>query len=66
MNSGVFVGVVEDYVVADLNLAYSLPFHRNAAVTLTGLNIFNNKHIEIIGAPEISTMWLFRVRYTVQ
>ena len=66
VNSGVYVGVVEDYVVADLNLAYSLPFHRNAAVTLTGLNIFNDKHIEIIGAPEISTMWLFRVRYTVQ
>ena len=65
LQSGVYVGTIDDYAVADLNIVYKLPFHRNAWVTLTSSNVLNNKHTEVIGAPELSGMYLLRFRYTL-
>ena len=59
------MGTIDAYAVADLNIAYKLPFHRNAWVTLTSSNVLNNKHTEVIGAPELSGMYLLRFRYTL-
>ncbi len=53
---------LDDYYLADLNLNYALPFSRSTAISLTGNNIFNKKHIEMIGAPELASVWLLRVQ----
>jgi outer membrane receptor for ferrienterochelin and colicins len=53
---------LDDYYLVDLNLNLSLPMSRSTVVSLTGTNIFNDKHIEMIGAPELASMWLLRVR----
>ncbi len=75
VNSGVYVGkacddptreagdpCVDDYTLFDLNISYELPISRSTVVSLTGTNIFNNKHLEMIGAPELGSMWLVRVQ----
>ncbi len=65
LQSGVYVGQIDAYAVGDLNIAYALPFQRNAWVTLTATNFTNNKHKEVIGAPQLASMYLLRFRYTL-
>ena len=65
LQSGVYVGQIDAYAVGDLNIAYALPFQRNAWVTLTATNFTNNKHREVIGAPQLASMYLLRFRYTL-
>ena len=64
MNSGVFVGVVDHYTVMDANLTYALPFSRGTDVSLAGTNLFDEKHQEFVGAPEIGRLIFVRVRQT--
>ena len=65
LQSGVYVGQIDAYAVGDLNITYALPFQRNAWVTLTATNFTNNKHKEVIGAPQLASMYLLRFRYTL-
>ena len=64
MNSGVFVGVVDKYAVMDANITYSLPFSRGTDVSLAGTNLFDERHQEFVGAPEIGRLVFGRVRQT--
>lgn len=55
---------LEDYALLDLNISYALPISRSTVLSLTGTNILNNKHIQMIGAPELASVWLLRVQQT--
>ena len=63
MNSGVFIGDIEGYTVADANVAYRIPSLRQAMISVSAMNI-GKKHREFIGAPEIGTMVIGQVQYT--
>ena len=63
MNSGVYIGDVEGYIVLDATLSYRLPFQPNTQVSLTADNILNNLHREFVGAPEVGRLLLLRVRH---
>ena len=63
MNSGVYVGNVESYAVFDLNLGYKVAALSGATLSLSATNIFDDKHADFIGAPEIGRMVLLRVLY---
>lgn len=63
MNSGVYVGDVESYAVFDLNFGYKVTALSGATLSLSATNIFDDKHADFIGAPEIGRMVLLRVLY---
>jgi outer membrane receptor for ferrienterochelin and colicins len=63
MNSGVYVGNVDSYAVVDANVGYRLPWAPSMTLTLTGTNIFDDRHQQFIGAPELGRMVIARVRY---
>jgi len=59
MASGVYAGDVAAYTMVDLNAAYDLPIHSHdasATLSLNVSNLFDRKHQEFIGAPEIGRM----------
>lgn len=62
MNSGVYVGTVGSYLLMDANLAYALPFSPSTEVSLAASNVFDDRHREFIGAPELGRLVLVRVR----
>ncbi len=53
---------LDDYYLFDVNLSYALPVSRSTVVSLTATNIFNEKHIQMIGAPELARLFLVRVQ----
>jgi iron complex outermembrane receptor protein len=55
---------LDDYTLLDLNISYALPISRSTVISLTGTNILNNRHIQMIGAPELASVWLLRVMQT--
>ncbi len=64
MKAGVYIGDVQTYTIFDVNLAYNLPFTKNTRVTLSGLNLFDKKHREFIGAPILGRLVLARLTQT--
>jgi iron complex outermembrane receptor protein len=62
VNSGVYDGRVEDYVVADLTAGLPLPGWPAARLQLTAQNLVGGRHREMIGAPEIGRLVLARLR----
>jgi iron complex outermembrane receptor protein len=65
MNSGVFVGVVDAYTLMDANVSYALPFSPGTDASLSATNLFDDKHREFIGAPEMGRMVVFRIRHSL-
>jgi iron complex outermembrane receptor protein len=63
-NSGVFVGEVQTYTVFDFNFGYDLPFSTGTRLSINAQNIFDNKHREFIGAPELGRLILTRITQT--
>ena len=61
VNSGVYIGQVDSYVVVDLNLGYNLPFSPNTRFSLTAQNLLDNKHQEYVGTPEIGRLAMVRL-----
>ncbi|UCD63105.1 MAG: TonB-dependent receptor [Candidatus Zixiibacteriota bacterium] len=59
MNSGVYIGEVKRYAVFDLNIAYDLT--SSTRVALTVQNLFDNRHAEFVGAPEMGRLAILRV-----
>jgi iron complex outermembrane receptor protein len=53
---------LKDYTLLDFNISYALPMSRSTVITVTGTNILNNKHLQMIGAPELASMWLLRLQ----
>jgi len=64
VKAGVYKGIVEPYTIVDLNLDYPLPFLQESKFTATALNLLDNRHREIVGAPTIGRMVYFRVTHT--
>jgi outer membrane receptor for ferrienterochelin and colicins len=64
VNSGVYIGDIESYGLADADASYTLPFARSTVVSLSATNLLDDRHREFIGAPEIGRLVLFRVRQT--
>ncbi len=63
VNSGVFIGEIDEYALLDVNLGYKLPVDQNVKLTLTIQNMLDNRHYEMIGAPEIGRLSLMRLSY---
>jgi iron complex outermembrane receptor protein len=64
MNSGVFVGTVESYTVLDASAAYRFPFAQNTILSLNVQNVFNDRHREFVGAPELGRLLLTQLQVT--
>ncbi|MBC7789115.1 MAG: TonB-dependent receptor [Anaerolineae bacterium] len=64
MNSGVFIGQVESYSLVDVSASYRLPFTPGLQISLNVQNIFDDKHIEFIGAPELGRLAIMQAQYT--
>jgi iron complex outermembrane receptor protein len=63
MNSGAYVGDVESYALVDVNASYHLPWVSGATATLSVTNVLDNKHTEVIGAPELGRLAILRLMY---
>jgi outer membrane receptor for ferrienterochelin and colicins len=64
MNSGVYVGDVDSYLVFDSNLAYRIPRYEGLLFSLTVNNMLGSRHREFVGAPEIGRLALFKLQYS--
>jgi iron complex outermembrane receptor protein len=62
IQSGVYAGTVDAYGVVDASLGYRLPFAPQITLSLSATNVFDNRHREFIGAPEIGRLLLLRAR----
>ena len=56
MNSGVFVGDIDSYTVADVSLVYDLPFDEDLSLLVNIDNVFDNEYRSFVGAPEIGRL----------
>lgn len=59
VESGVYFGEVENYTVLDLNVDGRI--YHNSWLALTVQNLLDNKHREIVGAPEIGRLLILRL-----
>ena len=64
MNSGVFVGVVDTYSVVDATLAYRFPFAKSTILSVDATNVLNDRHRELVGAPEIGRLVVTQLQVT--
>ncbi|MFQ6046950.1 MAG: TonB-dependent receptor domain-containing protein, partial [Gemmatimonadales bacterium] len=64
VRSGVYRGTVKRYALIDANISFPLPLVGAGEVTASALNLFDSKHREIIGAPEIGRMLFVRLAHT--
>jgi iron complex outermembrane receptor protein len=56
VRSGRYAGTVPAYTVIDALVGYRLPFAPELRVSVSALNVFNNEHIEFVGAPPIGVL----------
>lgn len=58
MNSGVYVGQVDDYTIFDIHADYKLPLNESTEVTFFAdvANIFDKKYKAFVGAPDIGRL----------
>ena len=64
MNSGAFIGRVDTYLLADASVAYRFPFAQNTILSLNVQNVFDDRHQEFIGAPELGRLMLAQMQVT--
>ncbi|NNG17312.1 MAG: TonB-dependent receptor, partial [Gemmatimonadales bacterium] len=62
--SGVYQGTVDRYQVVDAHVRYRLPWAQDLFLDLAGYNLFDNRHVEFLGAPEIGRMVVTRLTAT--
>ena len=58
VNSGVYVGEVDDFAITDITLGYNLLEH--SRIDLSVQNITDNMHNEFVGAPQIGRLTMLR------
>jgi iron complex outermembrane receptor protein len=63
VNSGVYTGRVDGYGLFDANASYRLRAVPGATVTLTATNLFDKRHKQFVGAPELGRLVLARLQY---
>jgi iron complex outermembrane receptor protein len=61
MESGAYAGEIQTYTVCDLNFGYDLPFSKNTRFSLNVNNLFDQKHLEFIGAPILGRLIMTRL-----
>jgi iron complex outermembrane receptor protein len=59
--SGVYQGTVQGYEVVDANIRFRLPWAQDLFLDLAAYNLFDNRHVEFLGAPEIGRMVVTRL-----
>jgi iron complex outermembrane receptor protein len=64
MNSGVFIGYVDTYKLMDATLAYRFPFAQNTLVSVNVQNVFDDKHFEFVGAPQLGRFIMTQLQVT--
>jgi outer membrane receptor for ferrienterochelin and colicins len=64
MSSGLYVGSVPSYTLADAGAAYRFLSDRSALLSLNVQNILNRQHREFIGAPVIGRFATLGLQYT--
>ncbi len=62
LKNGVYQGRVAAYEVLDLSVGYRLPPARNILLTLTAYNVLDDRHQEMVGAPELGRLLVTRLR----
>ena len=62
VNSGVYRGTIDAFNVVDMNAGYRLP-GTGTTISTTINNLFNNKHREFIGVPEMGLLALLQVQF---
>jgi iron complex outermembrane receptor protein len=62
VKNGVYEGYVDAYALADVALGLAIPGWRAATLTVMVQNVFDNRHVEFAGAPEIGRFFLTRLR----
>jgi iron complex outermembrane receptor protein len=65
MISGVYVGTVAAYTLCDVSVSYALPFQRTVEVSVAASNVFDNRHQEFVGAPELGRLVVGRIRWNL-
>ena len=66
MNSGVYIGSVAPYALADVGFSYRLPQRPDLIVAVNGVNVLNKLHRELVGAPEIGRLVVVRAEYAIR
>lgn len=65
MTSGIYVGTVDAYALMDANISYSLPFSRSTEIAVSGTNLFDHRHREFVGAPQLGRLVSMRVKQSL-
>lgn len=63
VNSGVFVGEIDDYRVVDLNVAYRLRTLEGVTFQLDVSNLLDSGHRTFVGVPELGRFAMARLQY---
>ncbi len=64
MNSGVYLGHVQTFTTVDFNLGYNLPFSVDTRFAFTVQNLFDRRHQESVGAPELGRLAIGRLTHS--
>ena len=64
VRSGVYIGEVESYYTVDLNAGYDIPFGPKPRLSVTVQNLFDYKHQQFVGTPEIGRLTIARLTQT--
>lgn len=62
-SSGIFFGNINSYNIFDLHATYTLNKYLSAMLSVN--NIFNDRHVEIIGGPTLGRSIIFRLQATL-
>ena len=63
MNSGPFVGVVDDHALFDMTASCRLARLPGSTISLTGMNLFDSPSRDFLGAPEVGRLLMLRLGY---
>ena len=66
MISGAFVGDVRSYTIADLGAAWRFGPRRDALLSASIQNLFDDRHREFVGAPALGRSGTLQVQYTLR
>ena len=62
VTSGVYAGTIASYALVDARLTYPVPGPGHATLSVTGENLFDRRHQEFLGSPELGRMVLVQWR----
>jgi len=62
--SGAFNGTVDKYTVVDLNASWDLPKSPGTTLSALVLNVFDERHREFVGVPELGRVGVVRLTQT--